>query len=108
MHPNENEITVEQLKEKLDRGEKPFLLDVREVQEYKISNLGGHLIPMSLIPVRMNELDPAKEIIVHCHHGSRSQSVVNYLLKHGFTKVKNLIGGIDRWSIKIDPAVKRY
>ena len=101
-------ITVEQLKARLDQGEKPFLLDVREPHEYEKANLGGHLIPMSLVPFRLNGLDPAKEIIVYCHHDNRSQFIVDYLLKHGFSSVKNLVGGIDAWSLKIDPNVKRY
>jgi sulfur-carrier protein adenylyltransferase/sulfurtransferase len=101
-------ITVEQLKAKLDNGETPFLLDVREPYEFEKANLGGHLIPMSLVPLRLKELDPAKEIIVYCHHGGRSQFIVDYLLKHGFDNVKNLVGGIDAWSTKIDPKIKRY
>jgi adenylyltransferase/sulfurtransferase len=102
------DITVEQLKAKLDNGEKPFLLDVREPYEYQKANLGGHLIPTSMVPLRLNELDPLKEIVVYCHHGVRSQFIVEYLLKHGFSNVKNLAGGIDAWSVNIDPNVKRY
>ena len=102
------EISVEQLQEKFERGETPFLLDVREVYEHQIVNLGGHLIPMNFIPNRLNELDPSREIIVYCHHGSRSRSVVNYLKKNGFPLAKNLTGGIDAWSLKIDPKIKRY
>jgi len=102
------QITPEQLKEKLDRGEKPFILDVREQWEYKTANIGATLISLKEIPKRYNELDSNKEIIVHCHHGGRAQKAVEFLYEKGFKKVKNLVGGIDAWSMKIDPKVPRY
>jgi len=102
------EITVEQLKAKIDKGETPVLVDVREPSEYKAANIGGKLIPLREIPNRYSELDQDQEIIVHCHHGSRSQRAVEFLYEKGFRKVKNLIGGIDAWSTKIDPKVPRY
>ena len=105
---NDLQITVEQLKERLDNGEKPFILDVREQSEYRRANIGGKLIPMGEIPKRINELDKGAEIIVHCHHGNRSQRVVEFLYGNGFQNVKNLIGGIEEWSLKIDPKVPRY
>jgi len=105
---SELQISVEQLKAKLDKGEKPVLLDVREPSEYKTANIGGTLIPMGEISKRYVELDPKQEIIVHCHHGSRSQRVVEFLYDKGFTNVKNLVGGIDAWSKRIDPKVPRY
>ncbi|MFI5251601.1 MAG: rhodanese-like domain-containing protein [Bacteroidota bacterium] len=102
------EISVKELKAKLDQGETPFLLDVREPFEYQKASLGGHCIPMNLIPARISELDSSNEIIVFCHHGGRSQVVVRYLREHGFKNVKNLTGGIDAWSVKIDQGIKRY
>ncbi|MBI4548669.1 MAG: MBL fold metallo-hydrolase [Ignavibacteriae bacterium] len=102
------QITPEQLKEKLDRGETVFILDVREPFEYQTANIGGKLIPVGEIPKRYTELDANKEIIVHCHHGSRSQKAVEFLYEKGFKNVKNLVGGIDAWSMKIDPKVPRY
>jgi hydroxyacylglutathione hydrolase len=102
------QITVRELKDKLTRGEKPFLLDVREEIEFRTANMGGTLIPMREIPARFAELDPAREIIVHCHHGNRSQRVVEFLYEKGFRNVKNLIGGIDAWSEEIDRSVPRY
>ncbi len=102
------QITVEQLKARLDRGDKLILLDVREPWEYKQANIGGRLIPMGEIPKRLSELDRKAEIIVHCHHGNRSQRVVEYLYGNGFTNVKNLVGGIEAWSSAIDPSVPRY
>ncbi len=102
------EITVRQLKERIDRGEKPFILDVREPVEYDLANIGGMLVPMREIPQRISELSPDAEIVVHCHHGNRSQRVVEYLYENGFSNVKNLLGGIDAWSVEIDPGVPRY
>jgi glyoxylase-like metal-dependent hydrolase (beta-lactamase superfamily II)/rhodanese-related sulfurtransferase len=102
------QITPKQLKEKIDRGEKPFILDVREQFEYKIANIGANLIPLGEIPKRLNELNPEEEIVVYCHHGGRSQRAVEFLYEKGFKNVKNLIGGIDAWSIQVDPKVPRY
>ena len=104
----ELQITVEQLKARLDKGEKPVIIDVREPSEYKTANIGGTLIPMGQIPKRYTELDPKQEIVVYCHHGNRSQRVVEFLYEKGFTNVKNLMGGIDAWSQRIDPKVPRY
>jgi hydroxyacylglutathione hydrolase len=102
------QITAAQLKEKLDRGEKPFLLDVREPSEYRVAHLAATLIPMGEIPKRYSELNVSQEIVVYCHHGNRSQRVVRFLYEKGFTNVKNLVGGIDAWSVNIDPSVHRY
>ncbi|MEK6566073.1 MAG: rhodanese-like domain-containing protein [Bacteroidota bacterium] len=105
---NAMEISVEELKQKLDSGEKPFLLDVREPVEYQIANIGGLLIPLRQVPQRVNELDANQEIIVYCHSGSRSGRAVSYLHDQGFKNVKNLVGGIEAWSRRIDPKVPRY
>ncbi len=102
------QISVEQLKANIDKGEKPFILDVREASEFAQANIGGTLIPLREISKRFGELDPNKEIVVHCHSGGRSQRAVEFLYEKGFTKVKNLVGGIDAWSVKIDPKVPRY
>ncbi|MBI5471320.1 MAG: molybdopterin-synthase adenylyltransferase MoeB [Ignavibacteriae bacterium] len=104
----EDEITVEELKAKLDRGDDVFVLDVREPHEYQIANMHGYLIPLNDLPQRVNELDSAKEIVVHCHHGPRSARAVGFLKQIGFKKVKNLVGGIDQWAIRVDPDVARY
>ncbi|HLF19880.1 MAG TPA: MBL fold metallo-hydrolase [Bacteroidota bacterium] len=102
------EISVEELKEKLHRGEKLLLLDVREPVEFQIANLGGQLIPLRQLPQRMKELNPNQEIIVHCHTGNRSARAVEFLHQNGFNNVKNLVGGIDAWSRRVDPKVPRY
>lgn len=102
------ELTVRELKERLDKGEELFLLDVRETYEYEIANLNGHLIPLRQLKVRLGELDPTKEIIVYCHVGGRSARAVDFLRQNGFPKARNLEGGIDAWSVEIDPSVPRY
>ncbi len=103
------EITVKDLKERIDRKEKFVLIDVREPSEYAINQIAGaKLIPLGVIAERANELDTADEIIVHCHFGGRSAKAVQTLQKLGFKKVKNLKGGIDAWSLEIDPGCPRY
>jgi adenylyltransferase/sulfurtransferase len=104
----ELEISVEELKRKLDRGEDVCVLDVREPHEYQIVNLNGHLIPLNDLPKRVHELDSAREIVVHCHYGTRSARAVGMLRQLGFTRVKNLAGGIDMWAERIDPEMIRY
>ncbi len=102
------EITARELKQRFDRGDELFILDVREAHEYQICNLKGHLIPLSELPRRVHELDSSHEIIAHCRSGKRSAQAVDFLRKAGFRKVLNLRGGILSWSMEVDPAVPRY
>lgn len=102
------QVTVEELKERLDRGDDIFILDVREPQEYQICNIGGFLIPVNDLPKRVHELDSAREIVAHCKTGGRSARAVEFLKQVGFKKVKNLIGGIDAWAQRIDETIPRY
>lgn len=104
----QDQLTVEQLKQQLDAGVPIVLLDVREQRERLAASIGGEFIPLSQLPARYRELDPLKEIVVYCHHGSRSRSAAAFLREKGFSNVKNLSGGIDAWSVRIDPAVRRY
>src|SRR5262249_51272190 len=110
--PGVPEISVEELKQKLDAKEDVFILDVREPHEYKICNLNGHLLPLNELPKRLQELDAAKdkdaEIVVHCHRGGRSARAVAFLQQAGFTRAKNLAGGILAWANKIDPKMAKY
>lgn len=103
-----NEISVRDLKKRLDNGESIFILDVREPFEYSIANIKGVLIPLGQLPARTGELDPSKEIVVYCHTGNRSGRAVEFLKKQGFSNAKNLVGGIDAWSVEIDSSVPRY
>ena len=105
---DENAISVTRLKVELDKGASPFLLDVRELQEYQIANLGGHLIPLNDLPRRVHELDSSRDMVVYCHSGIRSAQAVQFLKQLGFRKVKNLTGGIDEWADVIDPDMPRY
>jgi molybdopterin/thiamine biosynthesis adenylyltransferase/rhodanese-related sulfurtransferase len=102
------EISVEELKQRLDAKEDFVLLDVREPHEYQICNLNGVLIPLNDLPRRVHELDPSKEMVVHCRSGARSARAVGFLQHAGFTKAKNLAGGILAWSDRIDPKVPKY
>jgi molybdopterin/thiamine biosynthesis adenylyltransferase/rhodanese-related sulfurtransferase len=102
------EIDVQTLKEWRDQKRKFVLLDVREPNEYEIANLGGKLIPLGSLASSINQLDSADEIVVHCKMGGRSAKAQAVLNKFGFKKVYNLAGGIDAWSVEIDPSLPRY
>jgi adenylyltransferase/sulfurtransferase len=102
------DMTPEELKQRLDAGDDLFVLDVRDPHEYQICNLGGHLIPLNDLPKRVGELDPAREIVVHCKLGGRSAKAVDFLKQAGFTRVHNLAGGINAWSERVDPKVPKY
>jgi adenylyltransferase/sulfurtransferase len=102
------DITVEELKKCLDRGDDLFVLDVREPHEYQICNIGGYLIPLNDLPKRVSELDSSREIVVHCKMGGRSAKAADFLRQSGFTKVHNLTGGINAWAERIDPKVPKY
>ncbi len=90
------DITVQDLKTRLDSGELIHLIDVRELHEYEADNLGGQLIPLGDLPYRLDELEDLRdeEIIVHCRSGARSGMAQQILEQNGFTNVRNVIGGI--------------
>jgi rhodanese-related sulfurtransferase len=104
------EITVEDLKAALDRGEEIVLVDVREPWEHELARIaGGKLMPMGDVPARAHqELDDEDHIVVFCHHGVRSMHVANWLRQQGFEKAQSLRGGIDRWSKIADSSVPAY
>jgi molybdopterin/thiamine biosynthesis adenylyltransferase/rhodanese-related sulfurtransferase len=104
------QISVEELKRKLDAKEDFFLLDVREPHEYPIANLGAPLIPVGDLEKRVGELAAEKnrEVVVHCRSGARSQKAALILKNAGFTQVENLAGGILAWADKIDPTMAKY
>jgi sulfur-carrier protein adenylyltransferase/sulfurtransferase len=102
------EMSVEELKQKMDAKEDIFVLDVREPNEYQICNINAHLIPLGQLPARIGELDPDKHIVVHCRSGKRSADAVEFLRKQGFGNVQNLRGGILAWADKIDPKMAKY
>ncbi len=102
------QLSAKELKLRIDAGEQVYILDVREPWEYATAQIGGKLIPMNEIPQRLAEIDREREVIVHCHHGIRSQRVAEFLQQSGFPRVVNLAGGIDAWSREVDPAVPKY
>jgi sulfur-carrier protein adenylyltransferase/sulfurtransferase len=102
------QITVKELKQRMDAGDDVFVLDVREPYEYQIANLGAKLIPQNDVPKRLDEIDRQREIVVHCRSGQRSQRIAEYLAQQGYSKVKNLAGGILAWADEIDPKMQKY
>ena len=103
------EISTPELKGWLDEGRQVTLLDVRNPQEWEINRLeGAKLIPLPELQDRLGELDPAATIVTYCHHGPRSGRAVNFLRQMGFSRAINLAGGIDAWSLMVDPSVPRY
>lgn len=102
------EISVQELKEWQDSGRDFTLIDVREPSEYQTANIGGTLMPLKTLPAHLPELDPEKDIVVHCKLGGRSGMAVEFLRRNGFPKARNLRGGIIAWSQQIDPKVPQY
>jgi sulfur-carrier protein adenylyltransferase/sulfurtransferase len=106
---NDWEITPVDLKKKLDAGETPFILDVREPNEYQINRIAGStLIPLGELPRRYQELPRDREIVTQCKMGGRSAKAMDFLKSVGFTNVKNLRGGILEWIDKVDPSQPKY
>ncbi|HWG20521.1 MAG TPA: molybdopterin-synthase adenylyltransferase MoeB [Terracidiphilus sp.] len=102
------QITVKELKRRIDAGEDVQLIDVREPYEYQIAQIGGKLIPQNDVPNRLGEIDREREVIVHCRSGARSQRIAELLKQQGYPRVANLAGGILAWSDEIDPKVQKY
>ncbi len=92
-----------------ERGEDHVLVDVREPHEHQIAHIeGATLIPLRTLPERIGELDRNRTVVLFCHHGGRSMRALEYLRGQGFTRVRNLKGGIDAWSREADATVARY
>jgi len=88
-----------------------FLVDCREPDEYATAHIeGAMLLPMSELGERLHELSPhqTKQLVIHCHHGGRSMQVAMVLSQNGFASVANIAGGIDAWSVELDPSIARY
>ena len=101
-----NDITVEELKKRMDAGEQLHVIDVREPYEYDEFNIGARLIPLGELPSQLDDLAALKneEIIVHCRSGARSNTAKQFMAENGFTKVRNLLGGILDWQSKFGNA----
>ena len=102
-------ITPKELKSRIEKGDKLVLLDVREPWENQLAKLeNSTLIPLGTLSTSLSQLDKNAEIIAYCHHGMRSGDATGFLIQQGFSNVKNLVGGIDAWSIQVDGSVPRY
>jgi molybdopterin/thiamine biosynthesis adenylyltransferase/rhodanese-related sulfurtransferase len=103
-------IGVQEVKERIDRGDEFILLDVREPHEWEIVDIAAatHHIPKGQILEHLGELDTARDIVVYCKSGGRSADVVNTLRQHGYTRVKNMVGGINAWAKQVDPSLPTY
>jgi rhodanese-related sulfurtransferase len=112
MQPLPLEIAPREVRQRMDAGEPIRLIDVREPAEYALTRIeGAELIPMGLVPSRLQHLDAAVDeatLIVFCHHGVRSLNVTHWLREQGVAACQSMAGGIDRWSEEVDPAVPRY
>ena len=106
------EITPQEIQRRLAAGEKIALIDVREPGEFQLARIeGAELVPMQTVPSELSRLDAQADdtpLIVFCHHGVRSLNVVNWLRGQGVEACQSMAGGIDRWSLEIDPTVPRY
>ena len=104
-----DEITPQELKARLDRNDRPVLVDVREDWETKLCRLDNAVhLPIEELEFRTDELNRDDEIVVYCHHGVRSAAVADYLRRLGFSRVRNLAGGLDAWAGTIDRSMRRY
>jgi adenylyltransferase/sulfurtransferase len=106
------EITPHDVQQRLAAGEKLALIDVREPAEFQLARIeGAELVPMRSVPAELSRLDARADdtaLIVFCHHGVRSLNVVHWLREQGVGACQSMAGGIDRWSLEIDPGVPRY
>ncbi|MEO8887043.1 MAG: rhodanese-like domain-containing protein [Mucilaginibacter sp.] len=102
------EISVQELKEKIDKGEDFQLIDVREDFEYETSNLGGLLIPLGGILIETDKIAKDKDVVIMCRSGKRSAAAIMQLEQQGFTNLYNLYGGILAWAEDIDPTLDVY
>ena len=102
---------MHELKARLERGDRPVILDVRKPHEVQIASIEHDLlIPVDELPERLSELEPYRdrEIVVYCRSGARSARATKLLREAGFRDVKNLKGGILAWSQEIDPSIPQY
>jgi rhodanese-related sulfurtransferase len=102
------EISVQELKEKLDNSEDFQLIDVREDFEYETSNIGGQHIPLGGILIEADKIDKDKPVVIMCRSGKRSAAAVMQLEQMGYTNLSNLKGGILAWQAEIDPTINVY
>lgn len=103
------QITAKEVHERIGRGEKLFIVDVREPWEYDLCRIpGAKLIPLGALPSNLRVLLDADDVICYCHHGMRSLDAAVWLRQQGVAGAKSMAGGIARWSADVDPSVPRY
>lgn len=106
------EVSPQEVKRRIDSGEKLHLIDVREPEEFALTRIeGGDLIPMRSVPAELQKLEAKADegaLIVFCHHGVRSLNVVHWLREQGVEACQSMTGGIEAWSLMVDPSVPRY
>jgi adenylyltransferase/sulfurtransferase len=103
------QISTKQVNERIKRGDKLLLVDVREPWEYDLCKIpGAKSIPLGTLPANLNTLLDADEVICYCHHGMRSLDAAVWLRQQGVESAKSMAGGIERWSVEVDPNVPRY
>ncbi len=106
------EATVKDVKRRIDTGENLVLIDVREPYEYATAKIAGsELVPMRSVPAQLQSLEAKSDegvLVIYCHHGMRSLQVANWLREQGIAECQSMAGGIDAWSLEIDPSVPRY
>jgi adenylyltransferase/sulfurtransferase len=102
-------ITPTELSELLNSGEPIAVIDVREPYEWNVGRIPtARLMPLATLHDTAAQIDPSADVVVYCHHGVRSDLAARELVNAGFRRVRNLVGGIDRWSREVDPGVPRY
>lgn len=103
------DFTPLELVQEMVKRKDVLMLDVREHTEIQICHVENAMhVPMGEIPNKLDDLPKNKDLIVFCHMGVRSRQVMNYLRRNGFSRAFNLKGGIDRWSVEVDPQIQRY
>ncbi len=103
------QISVKEVSERIARGDKLLLVDVREPWEHDLCKIpGAKLIPLGTLPANLNALLDADDVICYCHHGMRSLDAAVWLRQQGVESAKSMAGGIERWSAEVDPSVPRY
>ena len=106
------ETTVRDVKRRIDAGESVVFIDVREPEEYAIATIqGSELVPMRSVPANLQSLEAKAEdaaLVIYCHNGIRSLQVANWLREQGVEDCQSMAGGIDAWSLEIDPSIPRY
>lgn len=104
-----DEITAQELKERLGRNAELQIVDVREPEEFAICNLGGELIPLGDLPKQVNRIRRDVPVVMVCHHGFRSAQAILYLTQRlGYDNLLNLKGGIHAWATQVDPTMRVY